>query len=585
MTLTTVSPAKAVDLQQFVVAGNNDTLRGALLSASLAATLKGDPAATSRDIIAAAQADYARLLQVLYANGYYSGVIHITLDGREAAAIPTFSLPVQIKNVAIKIDPGPAFKFGQTEIAPLATGSKPPAAFRTGMPAHSTVLQQTVDATITDWRDSGHAKAALSDQQVTANHAARRLSVRLRLNPGPRVRFGDLRQTGQSAVRPERVRRIAGLPKGQVFSPAEVDKVANRLRRTGAFSSVSLSEAETLGPGNEMDIMLALVDEKPRRFGFGAEVSSFDGLTLSGFWLHRNLFGGAERLRVEGEVAGIGGQTGGVDYSLGARLEFPAALGPDTQAFVFAKSAYEDEPSYRSWQTSFGGGVVRTFSDTFEAEAGIALRYSETTDSFGDRRFLLLTFPTAATWDRRDNTLSPTKGTYLRAEATPFVSLEGDDGGLRFYADGRAYRSLDAENGFVLAGRVQVGSTVGTGLASLPPDFLFYSGGGGTVRGQPYQSLGVDLGGGNFTGGRSFLAVSGELRAKVSEKVGLVGFIDAGYIGVDGFLNGAGGWHAGAGLGVRYDTGIGPIRLDVAAPISGSTGKGIQFYVGIGQAF
>ena len=76
-----------------------------------------------------------------------------------------------------------------------------------------------------------------------------------------------------------------------------------------------------------------------------------------------------------------------------------------------------------------------------------------------------------------------------------------------------------------------------------------------------------------------------ELRAKVSDKIGVVGFVDWGSIGLDGFTGSSADSHAGAGLGLRYDTGFGPIRLDVAAPISGTTGDGVQIYVGLGQSF
>jgi translocation and assembly module TamA len=86
-------------------------------------------------------------------------------------------------------------------------------------------------------------------------------------------------------------------------------------------------------------------------------------------------------------------------------------------------------------------------------------------------------------------------------------------------------------------------------------------------------------------GGRYFLAGSLELRAKVSDKLGVVGFVDWGSIGIDGFSGTLSDSHAGAGLGLRYDTGLGPIRFDVAAPISGTTGDGVQFYVGLGQSF
>ena len=130
---------------------------------------------------------------------------------------------------------------------------------------------------------------------------------------------------------------------------------------------------------------------------------------------------------------------------------------------------------------------------------------------------------------------------------------------------------------------------IGSTLLGTPRDFLFYSGGGGTVRGQPYQSLGVDYPEiyAEKIGGMAFGALSGEVRARVTEKIGVVGFLDLGYVGAMDFGGDYGNWHGGAGLGVRYATGFGPIRFDVAAPIEGSvdTGEGVQFYIGIGQAF
>src|SRR5690606_23497452 len=117
----------------------------------------------------------------------------------------------------------------------------------------------------------------------------------------------------------------------------------------------------------------------------------------------------------------------------------------------------------------------------------------------------------------------------------------------------------------------------------------FWSGGGGTVRGQPYQSLGVPLARSALlsvqTGGMSFAAASAELRAAITDRIGAAAFYDAGFVGIDELFGGTGQWHAGAGIGLRYNTGIGPIRVDVAVPVSGPTGDGVQIYVGIGQAF
>ncbi|MCI2400239.1 BamA/TamA family outer membrane protein [Aliiroseovarius sp. N1Y82] len=574
--------ARAFTLQ-FTVASDDPGLRGDLEAASLVANAKRDGVTAPRDVLAAALADYARLLRSLYANGHYSGVIQILLDGREAATIPAFQTPTAIDAVVVKVDPGPAFRFGAATIAPLAPKQTPLPGFRSGARAYSGVLQDSVDSAVDGWRHDGHAKARLSRQQVTADHRAHTLTARLQLSPGPLVRFGALRLTGESTARSDRVARIAGLPSGQVFSPDELEKVAARLRRTGSFSSVSLVEADELGEGNSMDIELALVDAKPRRFGFGAEISTFDGLSLSGYWLHRNLLGGAERFRIDGEITGIGGETGGIDYDLNARLDIPAAFGTDINAFVFAGASYVDDPVYQSWQARLGGGVSWILSDTLTAELGVALRHSRTRDGSGDRTYTLLTLPAGATWDRRDNQLNPKAGTFLDLLATPFVGLGGTGTGLQLTADGRAYHGFGAGDRVVLAGRLQAGAAYGSNATAVPAEFLFFSGGGGSVRGHPYQSLGIDLGGGNFTGGKAFLAGSAELRANVTQTIGLVGFVDAGFIGAHGFGDMA--WHAGAGVGVRYDTGIGPIRLDVATPIHGTTGQGVQIYVGIGQAF
>ena len=134
--------------------------------------------------------------------------------------------------------------------------------------------------------------------------------------------------------------------------------------------------------------------------------------------------------------------------------------------------------------------------------------------------------------------------------------------------------------------RGQLGSVYGPDLAEAPADYLFYSGGGGTVRGQSYQTLGVDLGGGNTVGGRSFVGLSAEARVAVRDNIGVVAFADAGYIGAEEFYDGSGQWHSGAGLGLRYATGIGPIRFDVAVPTSGpETEDNFQVYIGIGQSF
>ena len=578
--LVTAWPALALDNLEFTAPGADDALLDGLRAASLLVAAQSEDVQDPQELLAAALADYGRLVGALYADGRFGGVINITIDGREAAAIPPLDPPGAIRTIAVSVQPGPQYLFSETTVAPRAPDTELPDGLMIGKPARTPVIRDGVSAVVEGWRDAGRAKAAVSSQKVTANHDRDQVGVNVGIAPGPLVRFGDLLLKGGDRVRPARLQKIAGLPVGEVYSPAMIDKVATRLRRTGVFKSVALTEAERLGPGDTLDVTATLDEEKPRRFGASAELSSVEGLRLAGFWMHRNLLGGAERLRFEGEVAGIGGGTGGEDYRFSVRYGRPATPDPDTDLYVLALVEHDDEPDYISDSGTLGFGFTRYQTDELTLEAGLTFRFSKDKDAFGTTRFSHVNLPLGATFDSRDMALDATKGYFADVDLMPFIGVAGSETGARLAFDTRAYRSLGEK--IVLAGRVQGGSIIGASVLGVPNDYRFYSGGGGTVRGQSYQSLGITVNG-NDTGGRSFLGLSGELRATVRKNIGVVAFADYGFIG-EGSFGGTGDSHAGAGLGLRYLTPIGPIRLDVAAPIGG-TGSGAQVYVGIGQAF
>lgn len=439
-------------------------------------------------------------------------------------------------------------------------------------------------AGIDGWRQEGHAKATVSGQQITANHPAAQLNADVRLNPGPRLRLGTLNLEGDSAVREKRIREIAGWPSGEVFDPDTLDKVETRLRRTGTFASATLTEAETANPDGTLDVTAQITDRLPRRYSFGAEYGTTDGVGVSALWLHRNIFGGAERLQIDGEISGVGGDTGGVDFRLGAQLSRPATWRTDLEAVLLAEIEQRDDQNLFSRTARLEFSTVYFASEDREYSYGIGLQRAKTRDDLGERDYTILTFPITAKFDRRDDPLNPTGGYYAEASVRPFLNLEGTSDGVVSTLDLRTYRKVGDR--VVVAVRGVLGSVAGPSIEDAPADFLFFSGGSGTVRGQDYQSLGVDLRPGVTIGGRSFAGVSGELRVKTGEKLSVVGFYDAGYIGRESFIDGSGEWHTGFGAGVRYDTGIGPIRLDVGFPGSGpGSSSGPELYIGIGQAF
>ena len=586
--LTLAPTAFAFDSVAFSVTSGDEALTKDLRRASVLLATQGAGETTPQDLFAAARGEYSRLIGALYARGYYAPVIRVQINGREAASIAPLDAPSVIDTLTVTIDPGPRFAFSRAAIAPLAAGTTLPPEFRVGRPAESGLIQQSVTAAVDGWRDLGHAKATPSGQNIVADHNAATLSADVTLNPGPRLRFGPLTVTGLDRMSERRTRKIAGLPEGEVFSPAELDRAAERLRRTGVFRSVVLSEDAAITAPDLVGITAELAEEKPKRYSIGAEVASFEGLTLSGYWLHRNLLGGAERFTIDAEIANIGAQASGVDYSLGVTLDRPATLTADTNLGLNATTAHVDEEDYRANSATAGFGFTHTFSPRLNARVGLQYSYLSGSDDSGDFLYRNLGLPVGITWDRRNSPTDATRGFYLDGEVKPFVGFGVTDSGARLAFDGRVYRGLGAENRLVLAARVQAGAVLGTSVLGTPRDDLFYSGGGGTVRGQPYQSLGVNVlrSAINFTtGGTRFVAGSLEARVKITDTIGVVGFVDAGSVGIDGFSGVLSDWHAGAGLGLRYATGFGPIRLDVAAPVRGNTGDGVQVYVGIGQSF
>ncbi|MGR3762002.1 autotransporter assembly complex protein TamA [Roseobacteraceae bacterium NS-SX3] len=559
-----------------------DRLRGA--SAVLAADARGETGV--QELLAAALSDYRTLVQVLYDAGHFSPVVHIRLDGREAAAIQPLSPPRAIRKVEITVTPGPRFTFGRAEITPWPrrSGVAVPEAYAPGQPASTGAIRDAGSAGVRAWREAGHPKAEVGAQKITANHLQARLDSHLQLAPGPRLRFGALHVTGDTRVRERALRRIAGFPTGETFHPDLLAKSATRLRRTGTFASVTLRPADVPNADGTLDYTASLRDLPPRRLTFGAELSSSDGLELSGSWMHRNLFGGAEKLRVEARLSGISGSND-LDGRVAVRLDRPAALGPDDNLFYLLEAEQLDEEHYTATRGLGAIGLRRVFSDQFFAEASAGFESILASDVFGKRRFKLLKAGLRAEYDARDNPISATGGYFLSGGAAPFLGLDGSDSGLRLRLDGRGYWGLGADSRVVLAGRLQLGSVIGPSLSGVSPTMLFFSGGAGSVRGHEFQSLGVPVAGGT-AGGRGYLALSGEVRGRVTDKFSLVGFYDVGYVDADSFVSSNSAHHSGAGLGLRYDVaGIGPIRLDLAVPVDGGTDDGLQFYLGIGQAF
>lgn len=582
------SPAHALDRLEFRVTGGNPEVERAIRGASALAAIEDQKAAAAQDVFGAARTEYGRLVTALYGLGYYSPVVNVLVDGREAAQIPPLDAPATIRRIEVRVEVGPPFRFGLARVAPLAPKTRLPEGFHTGAPAKSGLVQEAARTAAEGWRAAGHAKVGIARETITADHAARALDADIALAPGPRLRFGPLRVTGEQRMREDRIRKIAAFPTGKPYDPELLQDSADRLRRSGVFRSVVLTEDAGVTPPDLLGVTATLVEEKRRRYSFGAEVSSLEGAAVTAEWLHRNLMGGGERLTVSGAISNIGAADSGTDYTLGVTLERPATPVANTSLALGIKVERLDEEDYLADTAAISATLSRYVNKRISGSLGLGYTYSDVTDDNGAYVYEYVSVPLTVTRDARDDKLNARKGTYLSAAVTPFAGFGDTGSGGQVKLDGRAFTSFGDSGAVVLAGRVQAGAVFGPDLIETPRDFLFYSGGGGTVRGQPYQSLGVrpDASDADYKiGGTQFAGLSAEIRAPLTRSIGLVAFADAGWINADQSVWDRDDWQAGAGLGLRYDTGVGPIRLDVATPVGGDTGDGVQIYVGIGQAF
>ena len=570
-------------------------IESAIRNASNLIADQGTPASGASGLLAKARADYRRILAALYNQGYYGGTINILVGGREAANLPPdTSLPDPVV-VVLKVEPGPLFRFRQVRI----TQSAPPpisdddvvetpveAGFGAGLVARATVITKAEQLALEAWRQQGFAEAEVTKRDVVADHATDTVDVVITVAPGPRAYVGSIGVSGTDRMDPQFVAEQTGLIYGEEYDPDDVTRAQKRLARLDVFRAMRI-EAASIGNDGVMPFDVIVEEQAQRRFGVGATYSSIDGLGIEGFHLWRNLFGRAERLRLDAKIAGINWpvNTAEFDYAFGGTFTKPGFLNPDNDLVAAISAERSVLPAYTETSASARVGMTQFLNDQITLDGSAYYERSLFDDDFGDRNFSLVGLTSGLVWDARDDATDATRGFYLNLTGEPFYEFFYGNPAFRTTAEVRGYLSLMADSQLVLAGRAKVGVLVGPELAEIPPDRLFFAGGGGSVRGYAYKSIGVEQPNGTLTGGRYLVEGSVEARYRATNEIGVVGFVDAGYVADDTFP-GLDELRIGVGAGLRYYTGLGPLRLDVAFPLNkGPDDPDYALYVGIGQAF
>ena len=580
----------------FSTGGATGDLDAAIRNASALLAGQNKPASGVSGLLALARGDYQSINAALYGQGYYGGTIHILVGGREATDIPIDARLPKPVAVSIAVTPGPLFHFGHLGIANPAPPTHDPAdqvpspasvGFVPGAPALSGAVLKAEQNAVSAWRQLGYPDAKAVRRDVVADHRRQTVDVSIALESGPHAVFGPVTVTGAKTIDPAFVAYATGLKPGEEYDPDAVARANKRLQRLEMFRSQRIADQGELGPGGTLPIDVAIEEQPGFRYGIGANYSTFDGLGLNGYWLARNLFGRAERFRVDAQIANIGFpiNTDQFDYAIGGTFTKPGVLNPDTDLIASVNAARDNLPGYQQSALTGQVGLNYAYSDQLTFKAGLEGGASYVDDAFGGRHFATAGAYGEATLDTRDSTTDPTSGYYLDATANPYYEFYFGNPQLRATAEARGYLGFGEARRFVLAGRVKAGAIAGPTLDEIPPDRLFFAGGGGSVRGYTYKSIGVAGPGGALVGGRYLVEGSLEARWRINDSFGAVAFIDGGGVGGDGLPQTA-DMRFGAGVGVRYYTGFGPLRADIALPLNpGPADPAYGLYLGLGQAF
>jgi translocation and assembly module TamA len=591
--------SRAADPQPYAVTlapTGNAALDQALRDSSTLVSLQKAGAVGPFGLMARARQDVGRLQSVLGSFGYYQGGVTLRIDGHavDDPALPDLldAAPADPPaTVTLDFRTGPQFHLGTVAIA----GEVPQAArdamkLAPGDPAVAADVLAAQDRILTALRDASYALAK-GDEPIAILHTDRQvLDVTFPVASGPRVDIGRISIRGLREVNASFAERQLTLREGEPFSPGAIEAARTELSSLGVFGSVRAVVGTQLDAQGRLPVSFQ-VAERPRHqvnatIGYSTDL----GAEVSASWLDRNLFGNAEQLRLTASATSGGSAQKQPGYAVAAQFIKPSYPWRDTS--VQADLGAVDQYLQAYDRKAVTGDLLLNYKITpqWTASGGVNGEKARITQEGMTNDYTLAGIPLTLKYDDTDNVFNATRGVRAIAAVTPTQSFSGKPGTFVLsqitastYLDLSSLWQADGRS--VIALRGIVGKAFGVAQFGLPPDQRFYAGGSATVRGYKYQSVGPQFPDHNPQGGTAMSAATVEYRQRILDNYGFAAFVDAGQVTANGAPF-AGNYHVGVGVGARYYTSIGPIRLDVAVPVNKEPGgDSFELYIGIGQAF
>jgi translocation and assembly module TamA len=431
----------------------------------------------------------------------------------------------------------------------------------------------------------GFPFAKVSEPEVVVDHDERTATLVMDVDPGGARKFGRVTVADTRVFGARHIQTIARFDPGDPYDAALTDDLRRALIQTGLVSQVKIETVPGQTP-ETVDVAVALEPAPPRTIAGELGYGTGEGARAEVSWTHRNF------VRPEGALT-VRAVAGTQEQLLSGTLRRNNFRARDRVLNAQVAVSHVDRDAYEARTFSLSGSLERQTNIIFQKKwtwsIGAELLASREKGIIGngvvpvDRTFFIGALPATLAYDGSDDLLNPTRGFRLAGRISPEGSFQsGTFGYLKAQVDASAYFPVNDK--VVLAGRTRLGTIYGATRDRIAPSRRFYAGGGGSVRGYGYQSIGPRDLNNDPIGGRSLAEFSLEARVRFGN-FGVVPFVDAGNISTGG-LPSFNNLRLGAGIGGRYYTNFGPIRVDVGTPLNPQRGDPrIAVYVSLGQAF
>lgn len=502
--------------------------------------------------------------QASEALGYYNNryQIHVVADKKPRLRIQVaLAEPVRLRKVDIQV---------LGEASQLPVFSELDKRLRSGEVLHHGAYEEMKSKLQQYALRYGFFAAQFTQQRLDIDPNAGVADLSLHFASGARYYFGEVEFPEHSAINASLLERLVPFTPGEPYDSAVLAKLSQNLQSTGYFEQIRVDAiGEPEGP-LQVPVQVSLRPVKPRTYGVGAGFSTDVGPRARFNWEQH-------RINALGHKLGFETQWSRQQQSVSSWYSIPLAAPLTDQLRFVSGYQREDYVDARSRRYTYGVQWHKLIKHDWQRVLGI--RWDEERYDYGrthpreTSQFLLPSIGLSKL--KSDSTLDPSVGYRLQLDVSGAKQdVLADADVLHVSALVRGLITL-ADNHRLL-GRTQIGAIATNNYSGIPPSLRFFAGGDQSVRGYDYQSLSPRDEQRNRVGGRYMLAQSIEYQYSLNEKWRLAGFLDRG-AAVEKWSD---AMKTGVGVGVRWISPIGPLRLDWAQALNDQQGWRIHFSMG-----